>query len=69
MILTTNSYTRILKSILTQNICTNIFFKVDTKEESKMILNQDMGGSENLLGTGDMLFLPLGIKRIQAFKN
>jgi DNA segregation ATPase FtsK/SpoIIIE-like protein len=24
---------------------------------------------ENLQGTGDMLFLPLGIKRIQAFKN
>ena len=42
---------------------------MDTKEESKMILNQDMGGSENLLGTGDMLFLSLEIKRIQVFKK
>lgn len=66
---TTNFNTEILKSILTKNILTKISFKVDTKEESKMILNQDMGGSENLLGTWDMLFLPLGIKRIQAFKN
>lgn len=66
---TTNFNTEILKSILTKNILTKISFKVDTKEESKMILNQDMGGSENLLGTGDMLFLPLGIKRIQAFRN
>ena len=70
MILTTTNFdTRILKSILTQNICTYISFKVDTKEESKMILSQDMGGSENLLGTGDMLFLSLEIKKIQSFKK
>ena len=50
--------TDVIKGVLKANIPTRIGFKVASNADSRTILDQT--GAENLLGAGDMLFLPPG---------
>lgn len=49
----------VITGLIKANIPTRIAFQVSSKIDSRTILDQ--GGAENLLGKGDMLFLPPGI--------
>ncbi len=48
----------VITGLIKANIPTRISFQVSSKIDSRTILDQ--GGAENLLGRGDMLFLPPG---------
>ncbi len=53
----------VLTGVIKANFPTRISFQVSSKTDSRTIL--DIGGAENLLGAGDMLFLPPGTARLQ----
>jgi len=52
----------VLTGIIKANFPARISFQVSSKVDSRTIL--DMSGAENLLGEGDMLFMPPGVSRI-----
>jgi S-DNA-T family DNA segregation ATPase FtsK/SpoIIIE len=52
----------VLTGIIKANFPTRISFQVSSKVDSRTIL--DTSGAENLLGEGDMLFMPPGVGRI-----
>ena len=49
----------VITGLIKANIPTRIGFQVSTKIDSRTILDQ--GGAEQLLGYGDMLYLPPGV--------
>jgi S-DNA-T family DNA segregation ATPase FtsK/SpoIIIE len=53
----------VLTGIIKANFPTRLSFQVSSKTDSRTIL--DANGAENLLGNGDMLFLPPGTARMQ----
>jgi len=53
----------VLTGLIKANFPTRISFKVSSKVDSRTIL--DGSGAENLLGLGDMLFLPPGAAKLQ----
>lgn len=53
----------VLTGVIKANFPTRISFQVSSKIDSRTIL--DTGGAENLLGAGDMLFLPPGTAKLQ----
>jgi len=53
----------VLTGIIKANIPTRISFQVSSRVDSRTIL--DNMGAENLLGSGDMLFLPPGTAKLQ----
>ncbi|MFO7962694.1 MAG: DNA translocase FtsK [Desulfobacterales bacterium] len=53
----------VLTGIIKANFQTRISFKVTSKTDSRTII--DANGAENLLGKGDMLFLPPGTSKIE----
>ena len=53
----------VLTGIINANFPTRLTFQVSSKTDSRTII--DMNGAENLLGDGDMLFLPPGTARLQ----
>jgi S-DNA-T family DNA segregation ATPase FtsK/SpoIIIE len=53
----------VLTGIIKANFQTRISFKVTSKTDSRTII--DCNGAENLLGKGDMLFLPPGTSKLQ----
>jgi S-DNA-T family DNA segregation ATPase FtsK/SpoIIIE len=52
----------VLTGIIKANFPTRISFQVSSKVDSRTIL--DTIGAENLLGDGDMLFMPPGVARL-----
>jgi len=53
----------VLTGIIKANFPTRLTFQVSSKTDSRTII--DANGAENLLGMGDMLFLPPGTGRLQ----
>jgi S-DNA-T family DNA segregation ATPase FtsK/SpoIIIE len=53
----------VLTGLIKANFPTRMTFKVSSKTDSRTII--DMNGAENLLGNGDMLFLPPGTSKLQ----
>jgi S-DNA-T family DNA segregation ATPase FtsK/SpoIIIE len=53
----------VLTGIIKANFPTRLTFQVSSKTDSRTII--DTNGAENLLGMGDMLFLPPGTGRLQ----
>jgi S-DNA-T family DNA segregation ATPase FtsK/SpoIIIE len=53
----------VLTGIIKANFPTRLSFQVSSKTDSRTII--DANGAENLLGNGDMLFLPPGAGRLQ----
>jgi S-DNA-T family DNA segregation ATPase FtsK/SpoIIIE len=53
----------VLTGIIKANFQTRISFQVSSKTDSRTII--DANGAENLLGNGDMLFLPPGTAKLQ----
>ena len=53
----------VLTGIIKANFPTRLSFQVSSKTDSRTII--DANGAENLLGNGDMLFLPPGTARLQ----
>jgi DNA segregation ATPase FtsK/SpoIIIE, S-DNA-T family len=53
----------VLTGIIKANFPTRLTFQVSSKTDSRTII--DSNGAENLLGMGDMLFLPPGTGRLQ----
>ncbi len=53
----------VLTGIIKANFPTRISFQVSSRIDSRTIL--DTGGSENLLGAGDMLYLPPGTAKLR----
>ena len=54
----------VLTGIIKANFPTRISFQVSSKTDSRTII--DSNGAENLLGAGDMLYLPPGQKLLAA---
>lgn len=52
----------VLTGVIKANFPTRISFQVSSKTDSRTIL--DANGAENLLGSGDMLFMPPGTSRL-----
>ena len=57
----------VITGLIKANFPTRISFQVAQKVDSRTIL--DRSGAENLLGQGDMLFLPPGTSRIQRIQG
>ena len=53
----------VLTGLIKANFPTRMTFKVSSKTDSRTII--DMNGAENLLGNGDMLFLPPGTSKLE----
>ena len=53
----------VLTGIIKANFPTRLSFQVSSKTDSRTII--DANGAENLLGSGDMLFLPPGTAKLQ----
>ena len=53
----------VLTGIIKANFPTRLTFQVSSKTDSRTII--DTNGAENLLGKGDMLFLPPGTAKLQ----
>jgi len=53
----------VLTGIIKANFPTRLTFQVSSKTDSRTII--DTNGAENLLGSGDMLFLPPGAAKLQ----
>jgi S-DNA-T family DNA segregation ATPase FtsK/SpoIIIE len=53
----------VLTGIIKANFPTRLTFQVSSKTDSRTII--DANGAENLLGNGDMLFLPPGTAKLQ----
>ena len=53
----------VLTGIIKANFPTRLSFQVSSKTDSRTII--DANGAENLLGNGDMLFLPPGTSKLQ----
>lgn len=53
----------VLTGIIKANFPTRLSFQVSSKTDSRTII--DTNGAENLLGSGDMLFLPPGTAKLQ----
>ena len=53
----------VLTGIIKANFPTRLTFQVSSKTDSRTII--DTNGAENLLGSGDMLFLPPGTAKLQ----
>ncbi len=53
----------VLTGIIKANFPTRLSFQVSSKTDSRTII--DTNGAENLLGNGDMLFLPPGTAKLQ----
>jgi S-DNA-T family DNA segregation ATPase FtsK/SpoIIIE len=53
----------VLTGIIKANFPTRLTFQVSSKTDSRTII--DASGAENLLGSGDMLFLPPGTAKLQ----
>jgi S-DNA-T family DNA segregation ATPase FtsK/SpoIIIE len=53
----------VLTGIIKANFPTRLSFQVSSKTDSRTII--DTNGAENLLGNGDMLFLPPGTSKLQ----
>jgi S-DNA-T family DNA segregation ATPase FtsK/SpoIIIE len=53
----------VLTGIIKANFPTRLTFQVSSKTDSRTII--DANGAENLLGSGDMLFLPPGTAKLQ----
>ena len=53
----------VLTGIIKSNFPTRLTFQVSSKTDSRTII--DTNGAENLLGSGDMLFLPPGTAKLQ----
>ncbi|MCP4686507.1 MAG: DNA translocase FtsK [Desulfobacterales bacterium] len=53
----------VLTGVIKANFPTRMTFQVSSKTDSRTII--DANGAENLLGAGDMLFLPPGTARLQ----
>jgi S-DNA-T family DNA segregation ATPase FtsK/SpoIIIE len=53
----------VLTGIIKANFPTRLTFQVSSKTDSRTII--DTNGAENLLGNGDMLFLPPGAAKLQ----
>jgi len=53
----------VLTGLIKANFPTRMTFKVSSKIDSRTII--DTNGAENLLGNGDMLFLPPGTSKLQ----
>jgi S-DNA-T family DNA segregation ATPase FtsK/SpoIIIE len=53
----------VLTGIIKANFPTRLTFQVSSKVDSRTII--DTNGAENLLGSGDMLFLPPGTAKLQ----
>ncbi len=53
----------VLTGLIKANFPTRMTFKVSSKTDSRTII--DTNGAENLLGNGDMLFLPPGTSKLQ----
>ena len=53
----------VLTGVIKANFPARLSFQVSSRTDSRTILDQN--GSENLLGDGDMLFLPPGTSRLQ----
>jgi len=57
----------VITGVIKANFSARIAYKVATKIDSRTIL--DMNGAEQLLGRGDMLFLPVGIPKPIRIQN
>jgi S-DNA-T family DNA segregation ATPase FtsK/SpoIIIE len=53
----------VLTGIIKANFPTRLSFQVSSKTDSRTII--DANGAENLLGSGDMLFVPPGAAKLQ----
>jgi S-DNA-T family DNA segregation ATPase FtsK/SpoIIIE len=53
----------VLTGVIKANFPTRLTFQVSSKTDSRTII--DANGAENLLGNGDMLFLPPGTAKLQ----
>ncbi len=57
----------VITGVIKANFSARIAYKVATKIDSRTIL--DMNGAEQLLGKGDMLFLPVGVPKPIRIQN
>lgn len=63
MIATQNPTVKVVTGIIKANLPARVAFKVRTMQDSRVVLDQN--GADDLLGYGDMLFLPPGSSALQ----